>query len=64
MFALVWFGDNDGTGSDVLLHHSLGVVYASHNKKYVIDSYSHKVMNHLLKLQSGMWICHQETILT
>jgi DNA-binding beta-propeller fold protein YncE len=37
------FGDHDGTGSDVLLQHPLGVVYASDNQIYVADSYNHKV---------------------
>ncbi|XP_062215809.1 protein SUPPRESSOR OF QUENCHING 1, chloroplastic isoform X3 [Phragmites australis] len=37
------FGDYDGTGSDVLLQHPLGVVYASDNKIYVADSYNHKI---------------------
>uniref|UniRef100_A0A0D9Z6B2 Thioredoxin domain-containing protein n=1 Tax=Oryza glumipatula TaxID=40148 RepID=A0A0D9Z6B2_9ORYZ len=37
------FGDHDGTGSDVLLQHPLGVVYASDNQIYVADSYNHKI---------------------
>ncbi|TKV96477.1 hypothetical protein SEVIR_9G431000v4 [Setaria viridis] len=37
------FGDYDGTGSDVLLQHPLGVVYASDNQVYVADSYNHKI---------------------
>uniref|UniRef100_A0A0D9VT99 Thioredoxin domain-containing protein n=1 Tax=Leersia perrieri TaxID=77586 RepID=A0A0D9VT99_9ORYZ len=37
------FGDYDGTGSDVLLQHPLGVVYASDNQIYVADSYNHKI---------------------
>ncbi|KAF0914937.1 hypothetical protein E2562_032848 [Oryza meyeriana var. granulata] len=37
------FGDHDGTGSDVLFQHPLGVVYASDNKIYVADSYNHKI---------------------
>jgi hypothetical protein len=47
---LVQFGDHDGTGSDVLLQHPLGVVYASDKKIYFADSYNHKVNNHLLTL--------------
>ncbi|KAL6901972.1 hypothetical protein ACP4OV_004848 [Aristida adscensionis] len=37
------FGDYDGTGSDALLQHPLGVVYASDNQIYVADSYNHKI---------------------
>ncbi|CAM0872915.1 unnamed protein product [Alopecurus aequalis] len=37
------FGDHDGTGSDVLLQHPLGVVYASDKQIYVADSYNHKI---------------------
>ncbi|WVZ56715.1 hypothetical protein U9M48_007207 [Paspalum notatum var. saurae] len=37
------FGDYDGTGSDVLLQHPLGVVYASDNQVYIADSYNHKI---------------------
>ncbi|ONM34071.1 Haloacid dehalogenase-like hydrolase domain-containing protein Sgpp, partial [Zea mays] len=36
------FGDYDGTGSDVLLQHPLGVVYANDNQVYIADSYNHK----------------------
>ena len=50
MVPLVQFGDHDGTGSDVLLQHPLGVVYASDKQIYVADSYNHKVTNHLLRL--------------
>jgi diphthamide synthase subunit DPH2 len=38
------FGDYDGTGSDVLLQHPLGVAYASDNQVYIADSYNHKVV--------------------
>ncbi|CAN6313014.1 unnamed protein product [Urochloa humidicola] len=37
------FGDYDGIGSDVLLQHPLGVVFASDNQVYVADSYNHKI---------------------
>jgi len=37
------FGDYDGTGSDVLLQHPLGVIYARDNQVYVADSYNHKI---------------------
>ncbi|KAK3151437.1 hypothetical protein QOZ80_3AG0245870 [Eleusine coracana subsp. coracana] len=37
------FGDFDGIGSDALLQHPLGVVYASDNQIYVADSYNHKI---------------------
>ncbi|KAJ1297421.1 hypothetical protein BS78_01G374800 [Paspalum vaginatum] len=37
------FGDYDGTGSDVLLQHPLGVVYASDKQVYIADSYNHKI---------------------
>lgn len=37
------FGDYDGTGSDVLLQHPLGVVYANDNQVYIADSYNHKI---------------------
>ncbi|XP_021320322.1 NHL repeat-containing protein 2 isoform X3 [Sorghum bicolor] len=37
------FGDYDGTGSDVLLQHPLGVAYASDNQVYIADSYNHKI---------------------
>ncbi|BAH92123.1 Os03g0311300, partial [Oryza sativa Japonica Group] len=42
-FEWIEFGDHDGTGSDVLLQHPLGVVYASDNQIYVADSYNHKI---------------------
>jgi hypothetical protein len=50
MVPLVQFGDHDGTGSDVLLQHPLGVVCASDKQIYFADSYNHKVSNHLLVL--------------
>nr|XP_051181491.1 protein SUPPRESSOR OF QUENCHING 1, chloroplastic isoform X2 [Lolium perenne] len=37
------FGDHDGTGSDVLLQHPLGVVCASDKQIYFADSYNHKI---------------------
>ncbi|XP_048135811.1 protein SUPPRESSOR OF QUENCHING 1, chloroplastic isoform X3 [Rhodamnia argentea] len=37
------FGDHDGTGSDVLLQHPLGVLYAKDGQIYIADSYNHKV---------------------
>lgn len=53
LFCSVQFGDYDGTGSDVLLQHPLGVVYASDNQVYVADSYNHKVIsdNHLVPIK-------------
>ncbi|KAF8779699.1 hypothetical protein HU200_002349 [Digitaria exilis] len=42
-FKWLKFGDYDGTGSDVLLQHPLGVVYAGDNQIYVADSYNHKL---------------------
>ncbi|KAF8018310.1 hypothetical protein BT93_H3259 [Corymbia citriodora subsp. variegata] len=37
------FGDHDGTGSDVLLQHPLGVLYAKDGQIYIADSYNHKI---------------------
>lgn len=37
------FGDHDGTGSDVLLQHPLGVSYAKDGQIYIADSYNHKI---------------------
>lgn len=44
MFLCNWqFGDHDGIGSDVLLQHPLGVLYAKDGQVYIADSYNHKV---------------------
>ncbi|KAM7272381.1 hypothetical protein ACFE04_027044 [Oxalis oulophora] len=37
------FGDHDGTGSEVLLQHPLGVLCAKDGQIYVADSYNHKI---------------------
>ncbi|OWM72419.1 hypothetical protein CDL15_Pgr018304 [Punica granatum] len=37
------FGDHDGIGSDVLLQHPLGVLYAKDGQIYIADSYNHKI---------------------
>ncbi|KAI4374057.1 hypothetical protein MLD38_012100 [Melastoma candidum] len=37
------FGDHDGKGSDVLLQHPLGVLYAKNGQVYIADSYNHKI---------------------
>ncbi|KAI3440505.1 Thioredoxin domain-containing protein, partial [Psidium guajava] len=37
------FGDHDGAGSDALLQHPLGVLYAKDGQIYIADSYNHKV---------------------
>ncbi|XP_065851915.1 protein SUPPRESSOR OF QUENCHING 1, chloroplastic isoform X2 [Euphorbia lathyris] len=37
------FGDHDGTGSEVLLQHPLGVLCAKDGQVYVADSYNHKI---------------------
>ncbi|XP_050225291.1 protein SUPPRESSOR OF QUENCHING 1, chloroplastic [Mercurialis annua] len=37
------FGDQDGTGSEVLLQHPLGVLCAKDGQIYIADSYNHKI---------------------
>ncbi|XP_017226449.1 protein SUPPRESSOR OF QUENCHING 1, chloroplastic isoform X1 [Daucus carota subsp. sativus] len=37
------FGDHDGTGSEVLLQHPLGVVCGKNGQIYFADSYNHKI---------------------
>ncbi|XP_076913593.1 protein SUPPRESSOR OF QUENCHING 1, chloroplastic-like [Bidens hawaiensis] len=37
------FGDRDGTGSEVLLQHPLGVLCGKDGQVYVADSYNHKI---------------------
>ncbi|XP_031266406.1 LOW QUALITY PROTEIN: protein SUPPRESSOR OF QUENCHING 1, chloroplastic-like [Pistacia vera] len=37
------FGDHDGTGSEVLLQHPLGVFCAKDGQIYIADSYNHKI---------------------
>ncbi|KAJ8752307.1 hypothetical protein K2173_003943 [Erythroxylum novogranatense] len=37
------FGDNDGTGSEVLLQHPLGLLCAKDGQIYIADSYNHKI---------------------
>lgn len=39
------FGDHDGTGSEVLLQHPLGVCSAKDGLIYITDSYNHKVIS-------------------
>lgn len=43
IFSKLQFGDHDGRGSDVLLQHPLGVLYAKSGQVYIADSYNHKV---------------------
>ncbi|XP_052206057.1 protein SUPPRESSOR OF QUENCHING 1, chloroplastic isoform X2 [Diospyros lotus] len=37
------FGDHDGTGSEVLLQHPLGVLSGKDGQIYIADSYNHKI---------------------
>ncbi|XP_047307151.1 protein SUPPRESSOR OF QUENCHING 1, chloroplastic [Impatiens glandulifera] len=37
------FGDHDGTGSEVLLQHPLGVLCGKNGQIYIADSYNHKI---------------------
>lgn len=41
---LLQFGDQDGTGSEVLLQHPLGILCAKDGQVYIADSYNHKVL--------------------
>lgn len=50
------FGDVDGKGADAKLQHPLGVAWApGQSLLYVADSYNHKVILHVTRLET-VWV--------